>query len=264
MKTRWTIVSHQNMGTANWRVTVKNLATNEEKSGVYPFNLTGNVYELECQPGTWLMASCGGYKIESSWAGQRPFETYRLKGTGETLYTFSIRSKGTRYYNLGKGAQIKTSHMGCCTLDIIIREASPDSVSTQTGQYFSDIYMDLPIAAPYSLPGVGWTNWSYAVTRANYDLCIQTIYDQSYDLWLDSLKSMFIDAKGDIWGEDICSWRFYKFNPYNPIGLQYSVVWFEINLNCNRKCSAGLQLTYVMPYLNSLLTSYEACEEFIK
>ena len=77
----WTVVSHQNIGTVNWRITVKNLATNEEKSGVYPFNLQGNVYELECQPGTWVMASCGGYKIESSWGGQQSYELYRLKGT---------------------------------------------------------------------------------------------------------------------------------------------------------------------------------------
>lgn len=81
----WTVVSNQNVGTVDWRITVKNLATNEEKSGVYPFNLNGNVYELECQPGTWVMASCGGYKIESSWSGQQADEVYRLKGTGEII-----------------------------------------------------------------------------------------------------------------------------------------------------------------------------------
>lgn len=91
----WTIVSHQNIGTANWRVTVKNLATNEEKSGVYPFNLSGNVYELECQPGTWVMASCKGYKIESSWVGQTSNEAFRLKGTGEILYIITISIAGT-------------------------------------------------------------------------------------------------------------------------------------------------------------------------
>ena len=81
----WTIVSHQNIGTANWRVTVKNLATNEEKTNVYPFNLNGNVYELECQPGTWVIASCGGYKIESSWNEQNTTTCLRLKGTNETI-----------------------------------------------------------------------------------------------------------------------------------------------------------------------------------
>ena len=90
----WTVVSHQNIGTVNWRITVKNLATNEEKAGVYPFNLTGNVYELECQPGTWVMASCGGFKIESSWAGQLSHEIYRLKGIGEIVYkAYSSESK---------------------------------------------------------------------------------------------------------------------------------------------------------------------------
>ena len=86
----WTIVSHQNVGTANWRITVKNLATGEEKAGVYPFNLNGNVYELECQPGTWVIASCGGYKIESSWEGQKSHELYRLKGTNEVINTYRL------------------------------------------------------------------------------------------------------------------------------------------------------------------------------
>ena len=86
----WTIVSHQNMGTVNWRVTVKNLATGETKADVYPFNFNGNVYELECQPGTWVIASCGGYKIESSWSGQQSDQTYRLKGTVEIMYQYTI------------------------------------------------------------------------------------------------------------------------------------------------------------------------------
>ena len=82
---QWEIVSHQNVGTANWRITVKNTTTLEEKSGVYPFNLSGKVYKLECETDTWVMASCGGYKIESSWSGQQANEFYRLKGTGEII-----------------------------------------------------------------------------------------------------------------------------------------------------------------------------------
>ena len=93
----WTVVSNQNIGTANWRITVKNLATNEEKSGVYPFNFSGNVYELECQPGTWVMASCGGYKIESSWSGQQANEFYRLKGTGEIIRYIGVEVQGNQY-----------------------------------------------------------------------------------------------------------------------------------------------------------------------
>ena len=81
----WVVVSHQNMGTTNWRVTVHNIATGEIKTGVYPFNLQGNVYELECQPGTWVIASCGGYKIESSWSSKQNNDLYLLKGTGEII-----------------------------------------------------------------------------------------------------------------------------------------------------------------------------------
>ena len=90
----WIIVSHQNAGTADWKVTVKNLATSEEKAGVYPFNLrsNSNVYELECKPGTWVMASCGGYKIESSWVGKKPYEAYKLKGTNEIVYIAKIKT----------------------------------------------------------------------------------------------------------------------------------------------------------------------------
>ena len=87
----WTVVSHQNIGTVDWRVTVKNLATGEEKAGVYPFNLNGNVYELDCQPGTWVIASCGGYKIESSWEVKKSYEAYRLKGTNEIVYIAKIK-----------------------------------------------------------------------------------------------------------------------------------------------------------------------------
>ena len=85
LEDRWEVISHQDIGTANWRVTVKNHSTQEVKTGVYPFNLQGNVYELECQPGTWVMASCGGFKIESSWSGQQIDEAFRLKGTGEII-----------------------------------------------------------------------------------------------------------------------------------------------------------------------------------
>ena len=95
----WTVVSHQDIGTANWRVTVKNHSTQEVKTGVYPFNLVGNVYELtDCQPGTWVIASCGGFKIESSWAGQLSHEIYRLKGIGEIVYkAYSSESRVTAF-----------------------------------------------------------------------------------------------------------------------------------------------------------------------
>lgn len=93
MKQRWEVTGHVGIGTANWRVSVIDTSTGETKDDVYPFNLKGNVYELECQPGTWVIASCGGYKIESSWSGQTAEQVYRLKGTGEII---KIQTK--RYY----------------------------------------------------------------------------------------------------------------------------------------------------------------------
>lgn len=85
IKSKWEVVSHENIGTANWRVAIRDVNTGEVKTGVYPFNLDGKVYELECQPGTWVIASCGGYKIESSWIGQTTEQVYKLKGTGEII-----------------------------------------------------------------------------------------------------------------------------------------------------------------------------------
>jgi len=77
----WEIISQQNINTCNWRVTVQNSLTGEIKSGVYPFNLDGHVYQLECS-GEWVMASCGGYKIQTG-SGDL---CYTLLGTGETIY----------------------------------------------------------------------------------------------------------------------------------------------------------------------------------
>ena len=88
MKPRWEVTGQVSIGTANWRVSVVDTLTGETKDDVYPFNLNGNVYELECQPGTWVMASCGGYKIESSWEGKKSDEIYRLKDTWEIIYSY--------------------------------------------------------------------------------------------------------------------------------------------------------------------------------
>lgn len=88
----WSVISHQNIGTCNWRATVKNNITLEEISGVYPFNLEGNVYQLPCGGNEWVIASCGGYEIESTWSGQASDECYRLKGTGELMYASNISS----------------------------------------------------------------------------------------------------------------------------------------------------------------------------
>lgn len=80
----WTIIDHQNIGTCYWRITVKN-TSGQVLTGVYPFNLGGKVYKLNCAENIWVMASCGGYEIESSWSGKQTNDCYRLKGTGEVI-----------------------------------------------------------------------------------------------------------------------------------------------------------------------------------
>ena len=111
MKPRWEVTGHTNVGTANWRVSVVDTSTGETKDGIYPFNLNGNVYELECQPGTWVMASCGGYKIESSWSGQQANEFYRLKGTDEKISMEGLGSFKI-YYSLPTFAYYKDGTRG--------------------------------------------------------------------------------------------------------------------------------------------------------
>jgi len=78
----WVVISHQDIGTCNWRVTIQNSLTNEIKSGVYPFNLEGQVYQLECGGNEWVMASCGGYEIQ---AGDANPICYTLLGTNEII-----------------------------------------------------------------------------------------------------------------------------------------------------------------------------------
>lgn len=70
------VVSHQNKNTKNWKVTVKNIETNETQTDVYPFNLEGSLYQLES--GEWVLASCGGTTISDSWEGQKSNEFFRL------------------------------------------------------------------------------------------------------------------------------------------------------------------------------------------
>ena len=92
----WSILSHQDINTCAWRVTVKNSLTKEVKSGVYPFSFSGKVYQLPCG-GEWVMASCGGYKIESTWDGQLTNECHILKGTGEKIRTTTEYSSFNNY-----------------------------------------------------------------------------------------------------------------------------------------------------------------------
>ncbi len=77
------IISHQNEKTADWRVSVKNRETNEVQSDVYPFNINGSLYQLE--NGDWVIASCGGTEILSSWSDQQDNEVYKLIGTNNVI-----------------------------------------------------------------------------------------------------------------------------------------------------------------------------------
>lgn len=88
------ILSHQNIGTKEWRVTVKNKDTNETQEGVYPFNLKGSLYQLD--NGEWVLASCGGESIEEMWDGQGADECHRLQGTGEII---KIECSDGHYWN---------------------------------------------------------------------------------------------------------------------------------------------------------------------
>jgi hypothetical protein len=53
---KWKIISHENRGTCDWRITVENNITTERIEGVYPFNLNGKIYKLDNDDN--VMASC--------------------------------------------------------------------------------------------------------------------------------------------------------------------------------------------------------------
>ncbi len=82
------VVSHQNVNSNQWRVTVKNTKTEEIFDNVYPFNLDGTLYQLP--NGEWVMASIGGTEIENTWEEQKSDEVLRLKGTADIIYNYSI------------------------------------------------------------------------------------------------------------------------------------------------------------------------------
>jgi len=118
----WEIISHQNIGTCDWRITVKNTITGEEHSGVYPFKLNGHVYQLECG-GEWVMASCGGYKL---YPGDGKPICYTLLGTGEIIELFgTVMSLGKKLayritpdiYGCGIGSP---NYYGTITLNVSI------------------------------------------------------------------------------------------------------------------------------------------------
>jgi len=69
---RYTVESHQNRGTKDWRVTVKDTENHITHENVYPFNLEGSLYFLPT--GERVLASCGGESIRDSWENQQEGE----------------------------------------------------------------------------------------------------------------------------------------------------------------------------------------------
>ena len=186
MKPRWEVTGHTNVGTANWRVSVVDTSTGNTKDGVYPFNLQGNVYELECQPGTWVMASCGGYKIESSWSGQQTNELYRLKGTGEKI---SMEGLGSfmiyyllptfAYYKDGTQGSAPSIHIlylyGNIHMDLYMAYNRPDGI----------IFYDNSInVGNLSNLAIAFTDLIYSLFDNLYNLCVS--YNQlsyTHETW---------------------------------------------------------------------------------
>lgn len=78
------VIAHENKYTESWRVTVKNIETNETQSYVYPFNLHGSLYKLD-NSGEWVLASCGGINILSIWAEQKEKELLKLENTEDII-----------------------------------------------------------------------------------------------------------------------------------------------------------------------------------
>ncbi len=77
------VISQENENTIDWRVTVKNIETDEITESVYPFNLQGSLYQLDSRE--WVLATCGGIAIEPDWVGKTENEFYKLIGTEEVI-----------------------------------------------------------------------------------------------------------------------------------------------------------------------------------
>ena len=179
MKPRWEVTWHTDIGTANWRVSVVDTSTGNTKDGVYPFNLQGNVYELECQPGTWVMASCGGYKIESSWNGQTTEQVYRLKGTGEIM----IVLKGTFY--LDAGFEIKPWYYTEIAYNVIGIMRTTRLTDLTTIFEYKTFNAPYPLGAYWKARIVSPTIYE-ANLVATYDIhAIYALYKLTFPLWAD-------------------------------------------------------------------------------
>lgn len=67
------VLSQTDINTPEWRVSVKNIETNETKDTVLPFNLNGSLYPLDS--GEWVLASCGGKAYTTEWENSIGFYT---------------------------------------------------------------------------------------------------------------------------------------------------------------------------------------------
>nr|MBL0721817.1 DUF1566 domain-containing protein [Sulfurovaceae bacterium] len=77
------IVSQSFKNTIDWRVSVKDKETNATQENVYPFNLSGSLYQLES--GEWVIASCRGTTISETWEDKKDNEIYKLDNSEEEI-----------------------------------------------------------------------------------------------------------------------------------------------------------------------------------
>jgi len=78
------VVSQTDVNTSDWRVSVKNLETNETQENVLPFNPNGSLYQLENKE--WVLASCNGKAYTTTWEGSHGI--YQLDNPQEEKIVF--------------------------------------------------------------------------------------------------------------------------------------------------------------------------------
>lgn len=120
------IVLQTDVNTSDWRVSVKNLETNETKEGVFPFNLDGSLYKLENDE--WVLASCGGTTIDSNWTDQKPHEFHKLDNPQEEIIAGEDRCPSSDLFEV-------VSHVNKDTIDWRISVKNLETNETQEGVY---------------------------------------------------------------------------------------------------------------------------------
>ena len=176
----WTIIDHQNMFTCDSRLTVKS-NTGQVLTGVYPFNTEGKVYKLKCAENIWVMASCGGYEIESSWSGKQSDECYRLKGTGEI-----IKKRTTIIFDYSRPDSI-----GLLLPDLYTLSETPNNFRT-----FNSSLSCLEESRSISIDNVGY--WRSSGTGNNYIVGLSDIVNGINNKYLhlfdDLIGKLFIKS----------------------------------------------------------------------